>query len=62
MTRSFAFAFYCICGDSMVGSVAPSARLPELEAAFDSIHTGDGHGRTDRITAHNARRRKKAAR
>jgi len=51
------FAWYCTCGDSMVGSVSPADAIYGLEAAFDHIHRGPGHGRTDRLTAQRARRR-----
>lgn len=55
------FAFYCTCGSSMVGDVSPSTKVAGLEAAFDAVHTGDVHARTDERTARNARRRQEAA-
>ena len=51
------FGFYCVCGDAMTGEIGPASGVADLEAAFNSLHNGEGHARTDRRTAANARRR-----
>lgn len=51
------FAFYCICGAAMTGSVSPGRNAEELERIFRSLHNGEGHGPTDRRVAATARRR-----
>ena len=55
------FAYFCSCGDTMVGEVDPPSEEAGLEAAFGTIHRGEGHQRTDQRTARNARRRQRRA-
>lgn len=62
MSRVARFAFYCTCGDAMTGEVDPPDKVAELEAIFDTVHSGEGHARTDARTARNARRRAERAR
>ena len=50
------FAFYCRCGDTMVGEIEPA--VLDLQEIFLAIHHGDGHGLVTRREAANARRRK----
>jgi len=52
------FGFYCTCGGAMTGEVGPPDEVARIETVFGMVHDGPGHSRTDRITAHNARRRK----
>lgn len=49
------FSWYCTCGDSAHGSVAPAEKLPKLKALWESAHTGEGHAPCDAKTAARAR-------
>lgn len=55
---TFKLTEYCQCGASMVGSGAGDmSAVDELQSAWWSVHSGEGHGPATRQEAANARKR-----
>lgn len=51
------FAFYCQCGDSMVGEIVPDDGAIDMERLFREVHGGTDHAPATQQEAASARRR-----